>query len=56
MNEILDYLNLKENGSPQVFMGDINLGPGYPELDITAEFPDHYDEIVDDGYANSNTA
>ena len=37
-------------------MGDLNTGPGFPEFDITAEFPENYQEIVDDGYANSNAA
>ena len=54
MNEILDFLNAKDNGSPQVFLGDFNTGPSFPEFEIAAELPEHYQEILDDGYGNPN--
>ena len=31
LNTILFFLNKKENGSPQVLIGDLNTGPAFPE-------------------------
>ena len=51
---MLDYFNEKDDGSPQVFMGDINAGPAFPEFNIIADFEENYQEIVDDGFMNPN--
>ena len=42
----------KENGSPQVMLGDWNTGP--EGLDVEAEFQDNYDLILLAGWENGN--
>lgn len=56
LNEILDFLDTKKDGSPQVIIGDFNVGPNIPDQNIAAEFPENYQVILDNEYVSANTA
>lgn len=43
LNILLNHMNDKENGQPQVILGDFNAGPDGPS--IVAEFGENYDLI-----------
>ena len=55
LNEVQNFIDDKEDGCPQVLMGDFNFGPEVASENISAEFPDHYYSVVDDGWIGANT-
>jgi len=55
LTKIFEFFDTKANGSPQVLMGDFNIGPVIPELDIIGEYPEHFTIILNEGWKNANT-
>ena len=50
---MMDLLNEKENGSPQVLLGDFQTGPGFPEQGIIEQWIDSYNLIESNGFENA---
>ena len=54
LNEVQNFIDDKEDGCPQVLMGDFNFGPEVASENISAEFPDHYNSLVNDKWVGAN--
>ena len=54
MNAIRSLFDDKNDGSPQVLIGDLNTGPSLPMFDIDPEFADQQQLLVDDGWVGAN--
>ena len=52
INIMLDWMNERNNGGPQVMLGDFNCGPDGEK--IFAEFGDNYTLFEADGYRSAN--
>ena len=51
----MDFMASKENGSPQVWLGDFNVGPTVPQSSIVGDYESNYETIEDDGWVEANT-
>ena len=51
----MDFMASKENGSPQVWLGDLNVSPTIPGTNISGEYESNYETIEDDGWVEANT-
>ena len=52
---MLRFMNSKNNGSPQVMLGDFNVGPSIPEAGIEGEYEENFTTILVDGWIEANT-
>ena len=52
----MDFMNDKrQDGVPQVWLGDLNVSPSIPAFGIDGEYESNYNSIVADGWVEANT-
>ena len=52
----MDFMNEKNDGSPQVLLGDLQTGEGFPEQGISERWIGSYNLITENGFVDSEPA